>query len=289
MATVEIEPIKPLIGGIVHVKRADLLDKAVVERCRQALEERGVLVFPRMGLSDEEQLAFTDSLGARVNYTRSVPGGSAAAPDVYKITLDPRINQQPEYVEGTFFWHVDGVTIDQPLPKATLLTARSVAQKGGHTEFSNLYAAYEALPDEEKEEIAGLKVVHTMESSMRPVYDKPTEEDYERWRRMAKVMEHPLVWTHASGRKSLLLGTHADRIVGMPLPHGRALLTRLMQWASRPEFCYRHRWQEGDLVMWDNCGTMHRVVPYAADSGRTMHRTTIMGSERVGRPLESVA
>jgi alpha-ketoglutarate-dependent taurine dioxygenase len=67
----------------------------------------------------------------------------------------------------------------------------------------------------------------------------------------------------------------------MPVAHGRALLTRLVEWAAQPDFTYRHHWQEGDLVIWDNPGALHRVVPYTADSGRTMHRTSIAGNDPV--------
>ena len=182
---------------------------------------------------------------------------------------------------GTFFWHIDGVTINQPLPKATLLTARKLAPTGGQTEFASTYAAYENLPEAEKKAIENLKVIHRMEASMRPVFDEMAEEDLARWRGMSEVMVHPLVWTHSSGRKSLVVGTHADGVVGQPTPHGRSLLVRLQEWAAQPAFSYRHEWTEGDLVIWDNCGVMHRVVPYDENSGRSMHRTTIMGEERV--------
>jgi alpha-ketoglutarate-dependent taurine dioxygenase len=282
MSAIRVENIKPAIGGVVHVAKADLLREDVVQAVREALEDRGVLVFPRIGLTDAEQLAFTDALGQRVNFTRRVPGsGAADDPDVYAITLDRKINVQPEYVLGTFFWHIDGVTIDQPLPKATLLTARKLSPTGGETEFASTYAAYESLSEAEKQAIADLKVVHTLEASMRVLFEEVSPDQLARWREMADVMVHPLVWTHASGRKSLVIGTHADRVEGQPLPHGRALLTRLEQWASQPDFTYRHAWQEGDLVIWDNCGVMHRVTPYDETSGRMMHRTTIMGEERV--------
>jgi alpha-ketoglutarate-dependent taurine dioxygenase len=278
-----IRPLKPLVGGIVEVDKARLCDDDVVESVRAALEERGVLVFPRIALTDQEQLAFTDRLGERVNFTRQVPGSDASAPDVYKVTLNKKINTEPDYVLGTFFWHVDGVTMDIPLPKATLLSARTLSQSGGATEFANLFAAYEKLPDEEKREIEGLRVIHTLEASIRPVYGHPSEERRQRWQGMALPMEHPLVWTHADGRKSLLLGTHADAVVGMPGAHGRALLWRLQQWAAQPDFVYRHAWQIGDLVIWNNEGLMHRVIPYS-DEARAMHRTSIAGYERPGRP-----
>src|SRR5438067_1998941 len=112
MSAIRIEKVKPHIGGIVHLAKKDLLDDEVARTVREALEERGVLVFPRMNLSNAEQLAFTDKLGKRLNYNRKAPGsGAAGEDDVYAITLDKKINYQPEYVLGTFFWHIDGVTI----------------------------------------------------------------------------------------------------------------------------------------------------------------------------------
>ncbi len=282
MSAIQIEVIKPAIGGIVHVAKEDLSNDGVISAIREALDDRGVLVFPRIGLTNAEQLALTDKIGKRLNYVSKAPGsGATGDTDVYTITLDKKINNQPEYVLGTFFWHIDGVTIDQPLPKGTLLTARKLSSTGGQTEFASTYAAYDSLPDEDKQAYADLKVVHKMEASMRPVFEALSEEDLARWRGMSTVMTHPLVWTHKSGRKSLVVGSHADSIVGHPIPHGRSLLIRLQEWAAQPAFSYRHEWQEGDLVIWDNHGLMHRVVPYDVDSGRTMHRTTLKGEERV--------
>jgi alpha-ketoglutarate-dependent taurine dioxygenase len=282
MNTVHIEPIKPHIGGIVRIDKDRLLDDGAIAEIRQALEDRGVLIFPQLNLTDAQQLAFTDKLGTRLNYTRSVPGGDKGdEKDVYKITLDKKINAQPEYVLGTFFWHIDGVTINQPLPKATLLSARKLAPSGGQTEFASTYAAFENLPDTEKKTLEKLKVVHKMETSMRPVFEELSEEDLARWRGMSEVMVHPLVWTHQSGRKSLVIGSHADHVVGLSIAHGRSLLVRLQEWAAQPAYSYRHYWHKGDLAIWDNCGCMHRVVPYDENSGRTMHRTTIAGGERI--------
>src|SRR5947208_3023349 len=84
---------------------------------------------------------------------------------------------------------------------------------------ANLYAAYEKLSAEEKTELADLRVIHTLEASIRPVYGHPSQERLDRWRSMAAPMERPLVWTHQNGRKSLLIGTHADGVVGWPGPH----------------------------------------------------------------------
>jgi alpha-ketoglutarate-dependent taurine dioxygenase len=248
MNAVHIEPIKPHVGGIVHVTKDHLLDDETVAAVREGLEHCGVLVFPRLNLTDAEPIAFTDKLGKRVNYTRRAPGNDAAdAKDVYAITLDNEVNNQPEYVLGTFFWHIDGVTIDQPLPKATLLSARKLSPTGGQTEFASTYVAYENLPEMEKKVLEELKVIHKMEAGMRPLFEQFVEEDLARWRDMSSVMIHPLVWKHNSGRRSLVIGTHADTVVDLPTPHGRSLLVRLQEWAAQPAFSYRHEWQLGDL------------------------------------------
>ena len=150
--TFTIEPIKPFSGGIVHVDKAHLCDDETVEACKLALEDRGVLVFPQINLTNAEQLAFTDKFGQRVKFTGTVPGGENAGDDdeLYKITLDQEFNSEPEYVLGTWFWHIDGVTIDQPLPKATLLSARKLSPSGGQTEFASTLAAWDQLPADEK-------------------------------------------------------------------------------------------------------------------------------------------
>src|ERR1700758_4364887 len=132
----KVENIKPNIGALVHADRAELRDPAVAQHLLELLEERGVLVFPRLGLNDQEQLAFTDSLGARVNFTTTAPGGDADTKDVYTITLDPKLNPEPEYVLGTYFWHMDGVTSDIPPPKATVLSCRKTSPTGGPTQFA---------------------------------------------------------------------------------------------------------------------------------------------------------
>lgn len=275
---VQIEVVKPAIGAIVHVDRSALTsDRAVAERCMELLEQHGALVFPRVGLSDKEQLAFTDLLGERVNFTRTVPGGDADSAGVYTITLDPKRNPEPEYVQGTFFWHMDGITVNMPPPKASVLTCRRTSPKGGQTEFASTYAAYDALPEDEKREFENLRVVHSVAAAVREVIDA---EELEPNKRNLKH-EHPLIWTHESGRKSLLIGYTADHVVGLSRAEGRALLARLLEWTAQPAFTYRHQWQEGDLVVWDNCGALHRVIPYAADSGRTMHRTSVAGHEAV--------
>ena len=187
-----IEPIKRHIGGIVHVTKEHLLDQETIAAVRDALEDRGVLVFPRLNLTNAEQLGFTDKLGKRVNFTRKAPGsGADGEEDIYAITLDKEVNNQPEYVLGTFFWHIDGVSADTQVLKTTVLSARKIAETGGETEFANLYAAYDNLPEEEKGKLQGLRVIHSVEASLRPVYGvNRVERDFEFLPFLAPEFDH---------------------------------------------------------------------------------------------------
>ena len=275
-ARVEFEPVKPLIGSVVHADRAALFDPEVVRQCRDMLDQRAVLVFPEVDFNNEEQLAFTDLLGGRINLTSDAT--TDKKDDVYQVTLDRKINRAPEYVLGTFFWHMDGLPVDMPPPKATLLSARRLAPEGGQTEFSNTFAAYAHLPPEEKTRLEGLTAVHTVAASLRSIADLIPEDEKGKLT-IGVAKEHPIVWTRKDGAKGLVIGSTADRVVGMEVAHGRALLTRLVEWAGQPQFVYRHEWRKGDFVIWDNRGAMHRVVPYASDSGRMMHRTSIAGED----------
>jgi alpha-ketoglutarate-dependent taurine dioxygenase len=270
-----VTPIKPHIGAVVELDRSALLDDAVITQLRDLLELRGVLVFPLLDLSSAEQLALTERWGKRSDFASEE---GTVADGMYRVSLDPRQNSRTEYVQATFFWHMDGLTAGVVPPKATLLSARAIAPKGGQTEFANTYAAYESLSDSEKIDIDNLQVFHSLLWSMHFVDDSPPAEMYARWQ-TAIAQSFPLVWKHRSGRKSLVIGSTADHVVNMPKPNGRALLSRLLEWTVQPDFHYRHTWQVGDLVIWDNCGTLHRVIPYDEDSGRLMHRTSIEGVE----------
>lgn len=279
-----IEPIKPHIGSRVHVDRARICDDEVVDAVHAALEQRHVLVFPGIGLADDEQLAFTDKLSGRIEGLKEFRlRKDSGKQEIYKVTLDRKIHHEPDYVLGTFFWHIDGVHVDAPISKGTLLSARTLSATGGQTEFCNLYAAYEELPEAEKVELEALRVIHSLEASMRPIYGNLPEKRLRYFREYGQPMEHPLVWTHEDGRKSLLLGTHADGIVGYPGAAGRAKLVQLHEWAAQPQFIYRHEWQDGDLVLWNNHGLMHRVVPYPEEEGRIMHRTSLGGFGNPGK------
>lgn len=272
---ITVENIKPHIGARILLDKSVLCDDDVVKQINQLVEDRGVVVFPRLGLTDEEQLAFTDSLGANVHFLNREKDESADG--IYEVTLDPEINDDPSLVKGTFFWHMDGILIGGVAPpKFTLLSAHKIAGKGGQTEFASTKAGYENLPASEKADIENLRVVHSVHSAVRGILALDEE-----WTGSPNTNELPLVWKKASGDRSLVIGYTADYVVDMPIEVGRALLARLQEWVAQPDFSLRHEWQEGDFVIWDNCGTVHRAIPYAADSGRNMHRTSVAGVELV--------
>jgi alpha-ketoglutarate-dependent taurine dioxygenase len=268
------------IGAAVNVRdRAALLDDATAREVLDALEEHTVLVFRKLHLDDAAQVAFSRKLGEVVILGSRTPTPDKPYPEIFNVTLDTGRNPAAEYLRGTFFWHIDGATDEIPT-KASLLTARRIADRGGDTEFASTYAAWQQLPDQDKRRFEGLRVVHSLEASQRLIRPDPSPEELKAWRaRPPKV--HPLVWTHRSGRKSLVLGATASHVAGMEEAEGRALLERLLQWATRPEFVYRHEWRVGDLVIWDNRGALHRALHYDSDSPRLMHRTTLVGDEPI--------
>jgi alpha-ketoglutarate-dependent taurine dioxygenase len=257
------------IGTEIRSDIQTLLDGTHAARIRALLEERGVIVLPGIGLSDEQQLAFTKTIGTVVqeeHYDKAV----------FKISLDPRETERSESLKASFFWHIDGTTADVPI-FASLLSAVRLSPVGGDTEFCNTHASYEALPDEERAWLDTLVVHHSAVAIARHC---DPELDYDRYQRLrARGADLPLVWRHRDGRRSLVIGASAEYVVGMPGRDSADLLIRLRDWATQPRFVYRHSWSVGDLLMWDNTGTMHRATPYAADSGRLMLRTRLAGEE----------
>jgi alpha-ketoglutarate-dependent taurine dioxygenase len=272
-------PLTPRIGAKVVVRREEVLDPGLADECLDALEQYGVLVFPQLHLSDEEQVAFSENLGEVIPMGPMRPDGSREV--VFKVTLDPREQESAEYLRSTIGWHMDGLHEDAPPPKATMLSARRLSPTGGQTEFCSTYAAYEDLSEEDKKLCEPLRIVHSLVASKLNTDPNATAEELERRRRRRFPKVRPLVWHHDSGRKSLILGMSVDHVEGMPEAESRALIQRLNAHTTRRENVYRHEWQIGDLIIWNNCGVMHRVIPYDANSGRMMHRTTLYGVERI--------
>jgi alpha-ketoglutarate-dependent taurine dioxygenase len=270
VATLATRDIKPRIATEIRADKRSLLSGDHAGEIRALLEHRGVLVFPQINFTDEEQVVFTQTLGMLATESRGE--------QVYNVTLDTSVNKQADYLKGSLYWHLDGTMNEVPI-FASLLASKVLPKNGGgDTEFCNTYAAYEDLPEDEKEELASLRVMHSTWNTL--LYYEP-EPDIRTLRQMMAIGERelPLVWNHRSGRKSLVLGCTASHIVGMDLAKSTEILVRLRDWATQPQFVYRHQWSVGDLVMWDNTGTMHRAKPYDPKSGRLLNRTKLAGEE----------
>jgi alpha-ketoglutarate-dependent taurine dioxygenase len=268
------------VGAEVRGLDADRLarDASVSTHLVDALEAHGVLVLRDLHLSPDAQVAFCRHIG-EVDFSN----GNHDVAGIYRVSLDRESGgRSAAYLRGTFVWHVDGCTPDgDAWPQmATVLSAKAVPAEGGDTEFASSYAAHDDLTDDDKARCRTLRVVHSLEASQRRVTPDPSPKQLAAWR-SRPLHVHPLVWTHRSGRCSLLLGASADHIVGMELDEGRALLDDLLARATTPDRVYRHEWSVGDTVIWDNRGVLHRAAPYDPDSGREMLRTTILGDEPI--------
>jgi alpha-ketoglutarate-dependent taurine dioxygenase len=275
MAVVDTERLGDSVGAAVIGADADRLahDDAMASWTLEALEANGVLVFKGLHIDDDTQIAFSRKLGTVEVFPNNDP------PEIFRVTLDPAKNPAATYLRGTFDWHIDGLTDDIPI-MATVLSARAVAATGGETEFASSYEAYEALSPAEKERAEATRVVHTIEAAQRNVEPNPSPEQLAMLRsRPAK--EHPLVWQHRSGRRSLVLGITASHIVGLEPDESRQILDDLLDRSTAPERVYRHEWEVGDMVIWDNRGVLHRALRYDPTSPRDMHRCTLAGDESI--------
>jgi alpha-ketoglutarate-dependent taurine dioxygenase len=264
------EQIRPNIGSRVLNSKEELLSGEVASQIRELLEQRGVLVFPEVHFSDDEQIAFTKTLGT---FQPERESG-----EIFKVTLDTKENPySAEYLKGSLYWHLDGTMNDVPI-LASLLASKKLASWGGNTGFCSTYAAYESLPEKQKAELEGLRVMHSVWASV--FYYEP-EPSLAKLKGMQAIGERelPLVWKHRSGRKSLILGCTAHRVLDVSPAKSAELLVGLREWATSEQFSYSHEWKVGDLVMWDNTGTLHRAEQYDLGSGRMLHRTKLAGEE----------
>src|SRR5262247_1593364 len=235
------------------------------------MDRYAVLIFHAQRFTDEQQLAFTQSLGK----IELAIGTSLRRPEEYR--LPPTFahdDRRRLFAIGNRLWHSDSSFKAVPA-KYSLLHARSITSKGGNTEFADMRAAYDALDQDTKDLIEPLICEHSqMYSRAKLGFGDFTPEERERF----KPVRQRLVRVHPStGRKSLYLSSHAGSIIGWPEPEAKALLMDLTEAATQREFVYSHKWRVGDLVMWDNRATMHRARPFPHDEPRDVRRTTLMG------------
>jgi alpha-ketoglutarate-dependent taurine dioxygenase len=267
-----VTPIQPEIGAEVTGRSGHaFVDPVVAAEAERLLDAHGVVAYKGADISDADLVAFSGLLGP-VHVFPSRTG--TEHPELSVVSRDPEVSKVAAVQYGTFEWHIDG-TMDECPHRITLLTCLQPASDGsGDTEFANTYGAYNALSDDDKAALEGLQVRYSYLSRARMRQVELTPEAAKIWNSFSP-RDRPLLWRHHTGRTSMLLGAQAGEVVGWPLEEGEALLERLLSWATQPRFTMRHHWKQGDLVLWDNTGILHRANPYGAESGRLMHRTTV--------------
>ena len=282
---ISIHPLRvEFAGEMSGVDATQPVPHDAVAEIEAGMDHYAVLVLRDQRLTDDTQRAFTRNFGA----LESSPGGHIASADERRLPLDMqdasnldkdqkpfgRDDRRRMFNLGNRLWHSDSSYRSVP-SKYSLLSGRIVVDGGGHTEFADMRAAYDALDDATKAEIEQLICEHSLMFSRGLLgFTELSEQE----RAMFRPVRQRLVRTHpVTGRKSLFLSAHAGGIVGWPIPEARAFLRDLTEHATQPRFVYSHKWQQWDLVMWDNRQTMHRVTRFDETQVRDMRRTTVAG------------
>jgi taurine dioxygenase len=258
------------------------LDDAGFERIREAFLAYQVLVIRDQTLPPEAQLAFSRRFGPledQLNAHYTVEG----FPEVLVLSNDIKDGKPVGLIDGGDFWHSDSSHRDKP-SMATMLYAVKNPGQGGDTEFANMYAAYETLPEALKRRISELKGVHAVSKlkNKRVTVSarRPDGKDFYERQKSIPDQVWPLVRTHPeTGRKALYLSPRFTiGIEGMVEEQADEILDQLFAHQIRGEFLYRHKWRDRDLVIWDNrCVIHHATGGYCYPDIRTMHRTVIAG------------
>ncbi|MFM9941956.1 MAG: TauD/TfdA dioxygenase family protein [Hyphomicrobiaceae bacterium] len=280
--------IRPLgrtfVGDVDGLDLTRPLPAADIAAIHAGMDKYGVLIFHGQNFTDEQQLAFTQSLGP---LEMAIGTGLRAKseyrlPETFADVSNLDQNNKPFALDdrrrlfaiGNRLWHSDSSFKVVPA-KYSLLHARVLPSKGGNTEFADMRAAYDALDGETKELIEPLICEHSqMYSRAKLGFLDFTPEERARF----KPVRQTLVRNHTRlGRKSIYLSSHAGTIIGWPEPEAKAFLMDLTEACTQREFTYSHTWKVGDLVVWDNRVTMHRARPFPAHEARDVRRTTLMG------------
>ena len=283
--TVSFQPLHPVF--VAEVSGIDLTrapDPGTVAAIEAAIARYAVLVFRDQRLDDDTQRTFSRCFGP----LEAATGGHVTAVQDRRLPLDmqdasnldrdhavlDRYDRKRMFNLGNRLWHSDSSY--RPTPALySLLSGRTVVEQGGHTEFADMRAAYDALDDTTKLDITDLVCEHSLLFS-RGLLGFTDLSDSEK--SLFAPVRQPLVRTHpATGRQSLFLSAHAGTIVGWPVPEARAFLRDLTEHATQKPFTYSHKWRRHDLVMWDNRTTMHRVTRFDETLVRDMRRTTVAG------------
>jgi alpha-ketoglutarate-dependent 2,4-dichlorophenoxyacetate dioxygenase len=283
--TATIRQITPVFAGEVSgIDTTQPLSGDAVTAFEAGMDRYAVMVFHDQHLTDDAQRAFTLNFGT----LEASRGGHIATAAERRLPLDmqdasnldkdqrplARDDRRRMFNLGNRLWHSDSSYRALPA-KYSLLSGRIVVENGGHTEFADMRAAYDALDTAVKADIEDLVCEHSLMFSRGAL---GFTEINEAERAMFRPVRQRLVRTHpVTGRKSLFLSAHAGTILGWPVPEARAFLRDLVEHATQPQFVYSHKWRQWDLVVWDNRQTMHRVTRFDETQVRDMRRTTVTG------------
>jgi taurine dioxygenase len=275
----EVVPLSEHLGA--EIRGLDIsrpLSPSVAEALKRAFYEHAVLVFRGQTLVPEQHLAFGRVFGNTEPHV-ALKYRHPEYPDLtYLTNVRPDGSVDPLGVTRAGSWHTDGSFMKVP-SAIGILYSLEVPSSGGDTLFSSTCAAYEALSAEMKERIASLRAIHLYGAGpLSKGSNVPLTKEQEG---LYPAVEHPIVRTHPiTGRKALYVNPqHGCGIVGMDQDSAMELLADLLDHATAPEFQYRHRWQRGDVVMWDQAATLHRAGGgYPAGERRIMMRTIVGGA-----------
>ena len=276
--TLTVTPLRAdFVARVTGLGALDDLDDGTFAKLRRALDDHSVLILPGQPMDDARQIAFSRRWGPMeptkgVNPASGTVFARQSNLDIRSGEVIPPDDRRMAYQKGNYQWHADS-TFKRVPSLCSILTAREVPPEGGNTEFVSTRAAWDALPEDLKALVEDLVVEHDFSVSRARVGFTFTPEEAAHY----PPVWHPLVQTNpVTGRRSLLIGAHASRIVGWPLDEGRDLLDDLLSRATRAEAIHSHAWQHGDVVIWDNRATLHRATAYdSVRYRRLMQRTTI--------------
>jgi alpha-ketoglutarate-dependent 2,4-dichlorophenoxyacetate dioxygenase len=267
--TITVYPVTPSFAAeIGDVDLSEQVAPADLRAIKEAFTQYAVLIFPNQLLSQDEHLDFARHFGPLETtigvYRKDMPLRLRKEfADVSNLNHDNEVWGKESRLRlfqlGNRLWHTDSSFKRLPA-LASLLYARSIPPIGGHTEFADERAAYDALPEETKLRLNCLVAEHSIFNS-RARLGFTNFSDEER-REMPPVPQVVVRTIPESRRKSLYLASHAGRIFGMPESEGRALIDQLIGHATQRQFVYTHRWRVNDLIMWDNRCTMHRGTEF---------------------------
>ena len=276
----EITPADATLGAVVSNVRLNALDDQAFAAVEAAWHAHGVLIFPGQHLSEEEQVAFSRRFGPlERSLTTTHTKHDPAIIHLSNVKKDGSLweakSDTGRLLQGNNYWHTDSSYKRIPA-KASLLAAKIVPKTGGETAFADMRAAYDALDPAMQEWLADKIAVHSYAYSQGKVGGTGAITEDE-WDALPPV-EQPVIRTHpATGRRVLYIGRHASHIVGEDSGESRQLLERLCADACQAPRIHIHKWEVGDLVMWDNRCVLHRGLGHPPDQPRRMVRTTVAG------------